>query len=372
MLDVTYQAMEMMTAMMGAAQGASNQSSGGQTKAEGKSDFDSMIEQKQQEAKGQQTKKTETDAAKEKAEPAVKDEMIPDEQYSAVMAMMFQVQPEIRYVDISLDTVEAPKPELVPDAVLPEAELPVSSVVQDAAPQIVTEQASEQTAELPVEEAVAPVEIAPEQTHNSELQQETGNSAPQEGQVREDGPVRVQRADTSEPEDVSREVPVFENVTAAPVKVAPPQAEPIELEAPDAAEELADRIEDLFTDEGIDSRVEFTLTPESLGKITVQITHGQDGSLHVLLSASTERAAALLERHTSGLQNLLTANGRTQTQVEVRGNEESQRQFFNPNGENNQGRQQQQGQQRRSQPEHQTQDFVQQLRLGLLGRDSDE
>ena len=363
MLDVTYQAMEMTAAMIGAAQGASNQSSGGQTKADGKSDFDSMIEQKQQEARGQQTQKTGTDAAKGKAEPAVKDEEIPDEQYAAAVAMMFQAQPEIRYMDVSPDTEEATTQELVPDVGLPAAELPVLSETQGAAAQIVTEQPAEQSAELPVEAAAMPAEIAPQQT-NSEPQQETGNSAPQEGQV------RAQREDGPAPENVRMEAPVFGNVSAAPVKVALPQGEPLELEAPNATVELVGRIEDLFAD-GVDSRVEFMLVPESLGKITVQITHGVDGALHVLLSASTERAAAMLERHAGSLQDLLTSNGRTQTQVEVRGNEESQRQFLNPNGENNQGRQQQ-GQQRRQQPEHRTQDFVQQLRLGLIGRDSDE
>ena len=364
MLDVTYQAMEMMTAMIGAAQGASNQSSGGQTKADGKSDFDSMIEQKQQEAKGQQTQKTETDAAKDKAEPAVKDEEIPDEQYAAAVAMMLQPQPEILYVDIAPDTEEATTQELVPEVGLPEVELPVQSEEQNAAAQIVTEQPAEQTVELPVEEAAVPVEIAPQQTQNG-TQQETENSAPQEGQI------RAQREDDPAPENVRMEAPLFGNVSAAPVKVATPQAEPLALEEPNAAEDLAGRIEDLLGD-GIDSRVEFTLVPESLGKITVQITHGVDGTLHVLLNVSTERAAAMLERHTGSLQDLLAANGRTQTHVEVRGNEESQRQFFNPNGENNQGRQQQQGQQRHQQHEHRTQDFVQQLRLGLLGRDSYE
>ena len=361
MLDVTYQAMEMMVAAMGAGQGASNQSSGGQNKADGKSGFDSMIEQKQQEAKGQQTQKTETDAAKDKADPAVKDEEIPDEQYAVVAAMMLQMQPVIEYADPTVDMTEAPGQAAVLDAVLPETELPVQDAVQDAAGQVVTEQ--------PVEEAAAPVEIAPQKTQ-SEARQGTGNSAPQEGQLREDGHLRVQREDDPAPENVRWEAPVFGNVSAAPVKVALPQTEPIEIEAPDAAEDLAGRIEDLL-DEEIDKSVEFTLVPESLGKITVQIAHGQDGTLHVLLSASTERAAAILERHTGSLQNLLTTNGRTQTHIEVRGNEESQRQFLNPNGENNQGRQQQ-GQQRRQQIEHRTQDFVQQLRLGLIGRDQDE
>ena len=362
MLDVTYQAMEMIVAAMGAGQGASNQSSGGQNKAEGKSDFDSMIEQKQQEAKGQQTQKTETDAAKDKAEPAVKDEEIPDEQYASAVAIMLPAQPEILYVDVSPDTEEATTQELVPDVGLPEAELPAPGAAQDAAAQIVTEQPAEQTAELPVEAAAVSAEIAPQQ--HDEPKQETGNSAPQEGQV------RTQRGDDPVPENVRMEAPVFGNVSAAPVKVALPQSEPLELEAPNAAEDLAGRIEDLLAD-GIDSRVEFTLVPESLGKITVEITRGVDGTLHVLLSASTERAAAMLERHTGSLQDLLATNGRTQTQVEVRGNEESQRQFLNPNGENSQGRQQQQ-RQPKQQHEHQTQDFVQQLRLGLIGRDSDE
>lgn len=379
MLDVTYQAMDQMVVTMGAAQGAANQS-GEQAKADGKSEFDSMVEQKQQEAKGQQARKTETDTETDKAEPAVKDETVPDGQYAMVAAMLLQLQPNIQYTDPASDVEETVEQVLTVDPVSPELKLPVQDAVRDAAVRDVTvqapeqteEQVVEQTAEIPVEEAAAPVEIAPQQTHNELPRQEAEHSAPQEGPVREEGPARVEREDAPVAENVRWDAPVFGNVDAAPVKVAPPQEEPLELAAPDAVENLAGRIEVLLADEEIDSRVEFTLVPESLGKITVEITHGQDGSLHVLLSASTDRAAAMLERHTGGLQNLLMSGGRTQTQVEVRASEESQRQFFNPNGEHDQGRQQQQRQPRRQHHEHQTQDFVQQLRLGLIGRESGE
>ena len=46
-----------------------------------------------------------------------------------------------------------------------------------------------------------------------------------------------------------------------------------------------------------DSRVEISLTPETLGNVRVEITRSQDGSLHVALSADTAQTRSLLEKH---------------------------------------------------------------------------
>ncbi len=160
---------------------------------------------------------------------------------------------------------------------------------------------------------------------------------------------------------------LFKDVEAAPVKVAEPQKEAIPLESKEGVEKLAKAV-----DEALplgDTKVELTLTPANLGKITVEITHSQDGALHVVLSASTHSAEKLLDQHSGNLQSLLAASGRDNVKVEVQNNQPAQQQpqFLNPDGQNQQQEQQErQQQQQRQFQKHETEDFIQQLRLGLF------
>ncbi|MEG1684136.1 MAG: flagellar hook-length control protein FliK, partial [Oscillospiraceae bacterium] len=98
-----------------------------------------------------------------------------------------------------------------------------------------------------------------------------------------------------------------------------------------------------------------------LGTVTIEMTHSQDGSLHVMLSTGSERAQGILERASAGLQSLLTNHTQTLVQVEVQRQQESQP------GNDQRGQQQQQQQPQRDSQQHrqQTQDFLQRLRLGL-------
>lgn len=162
---------------------------------------------------------------------------------------------------------------------------------------------------------------------------------------------------------------VFEDVRGTPIKVGEAQDAPLDTQASDLDVQLARRLEGAMQ-QG-DSRVAIQLTPENLGMVQVQITRSSDGSLSVLLSASGEKALSLLERHSAGLQSLLMTNAQAPVRIEVQPSHEgqqAQQQLLDQDGGSRQG--QQQG--RQENPRNQTtdpQDFIQQLRLGLVGRD---
>ena len=341
-MDVMYQVMDQMMRTIDLAQSASANRSADQKQSKDSGDFETMIRQKQQETRGQSSAK---DA--KKAPMQTTDDTVSDEQYVLAAALMLPVQPVIDYIEPRMDLAAAPIDVLHPETIL-EMELPQTvdlMQIDNTAGQeipILTEQAA---GNAPVQE-FAEV-IINHSTASEDLRPEIDMS-----------------------DDLPVETPVFGYMDATPVKVSEVVSQPLELESEDAAEELAVRIESLLTDENGTSHVELTLSPASLGKITVDITHSADGALRIALSASTTKALSLLERHTGGLQQLLGSDTRPSVQIEVRSNEETQRQFLNPNDSNGQERQQQQQhqqqQQNQRQEEPRTFDFMQQLRLGLV------
>ena len=74
--------------------------------------------------------------------------------------------------------------------------------------------------------------------------------------------------------------PLFQRETATPVKVADP--EPVYAEEPEAPQQLAAKLSQAL--ERGDSMVQLQLTPESLGKLTVEITRTAQGQLSVVLT----------------------------------------------------------------------------------------
>ena len=96
-----------------------------------------------------------------------------------------------------------------------------------------------------------------------------------------------------------------------------------------------------------ETRVELQLTPDHLGKITIELTQSSDGALHVSLFAENSQTKVMLERDMAGLQGLLNQNVRQDVQVEVSQQQE------------NRGQEQRQNRQ-------QGEDFLDQLRLGLI------
>ena len=115
-----------------------------------------------------------------------------------------------------------------------------------------------------------------------------------------------------------------------------------------------------------ESRVEISLSPRNLGSVTVEITRSGDGSLHVLFGASSEQTMNLLEKNSAGLRMLLADSNQAPVRIEVQNAKEQQSggQFLNPE-DGGQGRGQQQ-QRREERGGERSQDFIQQLRLGLI------
>lgn len=163
---------------------------------------------------------------------------------------------------------------------------------------------------------------------------------------------------------------LFQDVKAAPVKVG----EAYNAEQTDEAD-VVRQVENQIAQaiEQGDSTVTVRLNPENLGEVTVQVSMKTDGELLVAISARNDDTRALLERHSANLQELLSNRVRESVEVNVQRQQESQQnqnqqnqnQQHNYDGHN--GHAQDGQRERRRQREHtNSQDFMQQLRLGLI------
>ena len=379
-----------------APQTSANQNGKASKDAEG-SDFDSMVHQKRTAdtkagTRGTKDAKQEQSDGAPETEGTAAEEPVTSEQYAIAAAMMFQAQPDARYTMVVTGENEEILPQQAVEDVpgeLPETlevELPETPEAEPenlAGPETEVRSAA---ADAPRTEAVP----ARQETDVPELEARTAEEAPRQAEEapgaedaraedaprtnRAEGPVqRPARADAAETEDVQTDddgqtvqaAPLFARVDAPVVKVAE-ASHPIPLEAEDGVEQLGEELGGILVNSADANRIEVTLTPEHLGKLTIEISRGEDGALSVVLHASTERAANLLERGALSLQSMLAANARNNVQVEVRPAEESQQQFLNPNDQNGREQQQQQRQNGRRQERQSAQDFLQQLRLGLV------
>ena len=359
-------------------QSSASRPSSNQPKKDNGNDFDSMVRQKQQTKQGP-VKKTVNGKSQSEMENADTDNTpklkrsdveVTTEQYSNLAAMLYQLRPGIDGAVLSSNEAEEESTVKL---------YPMTSMLSTVKPDGM---ASKPTADI--QQVVAPIPTGISSGDIASYQQQLqGVQRPQSTAVEE-------MMDKSSSEDdplmgpalaaqVTEQTPVFENVVATPVKVAEPNRA-IPLENSDGIEQLSARLDSFIQTESGDRAVELTLTPENLGKIRVNITHTAEGALHVQLNASSERAVNLLQRGAGNLQNLLTNMSRPAVAVEVRGGQ-GEEQLFNPNQQSGQQQSQQQQQQQQQQSQQQqrqqeqqvkgqVQDFVQQLRLGLLDSDS--
>ena len=162
--------------------------------------------------------------------------------------------------------------------------------------------------------------------------------------------------------------PLFHDVKAAPIKVGEVDRAP-EAEEPDVAQQVDSGIAQAL--EKGESMVRIQLNPESLGSVTVELTANAEGAIRVVLTAHSGETRSLLERHAGELQGMLSS--RTQQTVEVnvqRQQESQQNQNHNYDGRNGHA-QDGEHRQRRQQEQPGSQDFIQQLRLGLIPADGE-
>lgn len=352
-------------------------------------EFRKLLDQKAQSAKTDSRTGEQAKAEKPEAAPAAKQEDAPPQEDAQTMAKRL-MQAGLIAVDPSSLCVLPAEPAAVmeqePQELLAEAAvmLPVAPEGEELVPAedpAQTAQAPEmQTADLPQAEleprteeaqpeefaqAVRTAEARPEERAEVRSVKEAVKPVEERPQEQEDG-AEVTEAEQAAPRQI------FRDVEAVPVKVGEaPAAE--ETEAPDVARQVLPQLAQAL--EKGESMVRVQLTPDSLGVVTVEISQSADGILRVALSAHSSETRSLLERHASDLQGLLAGRTQDSVQVEVQRQQESQQNqnqhpYDGHNGQDQSGRQQEQ-QQRRQGSGH-SQDFMQQLRLGLVPGQAEE
>ena len=230
----------------------------------------------------------------------------------------------------------------------------------------------------PVQQEIQPQEeVQPEE--EAQPQQAVEAAQPSQAEqteapVEQAAPVhaeKVEARDSEEPEveiTEAEQAPqqLFHDVKAAPVKVGEVYDAP-KTEQADVVKQIDNGLAQAL--EKGESYVRIQLNPESLGSVTVEIGQSADGILRVAISARSGETRNLLERHAADLQGLLNSRTQQTVQVEVERQQESQQgqnqhPYDGHNGQDQSGHQQEQQHQRR---EHTgSQDFFQQLRLGLI------
>lgn len=158
--------------------------------------------------------------------------------------------------------------------------------------------------------------------------------------------------------------PLFQQMEHTPLKVG--ETPTANVNSPNFERALAKPIQQALS-EGAQT-LEIKLTPAHLGTVTVSLTQNQDGTLHVLLQTMTDKATRLLSEHTGGLMHLLRTGSHPGVQIEVQQSEQGQQQGHEDQQSQGQRdpREQERRQQQQQERQHTSDNFLQQLRLGLL------
>jgi flagellar hook-length control protein FliK len=236
-------------------------------------------------------------------------------------------------------------------------------VVQQDLPDV-TDQQPQQTTEVEAVPVEDPVETVPVDTAPAQAKTDTQQESDLPTDKGEDDN-RFEVTDVS----AGGAQPVFQDVEPIMIKVGEAPATEETTQTSDVEQQLLQPLTDAL-DQG-ESKVQVQLSPASLGTVTLEVSQQKDGTLHVVLSADNTHTRALLQEHAENLQNLLGGQGQKNVQVEVARQENTQQQdaanYNNRNGHGQSGYQQEQ-QQRHTQS---SEDFLQQLRLGLIPLDGE-
>lgn len=172
--------------------------------------------------------------------------------------------------------------------------------------------------------------------------------------------------------DANLETPVFHEVRDIPVKVGDVSETEKPYETVDIQTQIGEKLTEAI--QNGDTKLSLQLEPETLGKVTIEMTWSKDGALHVAMHADNARTQDLLSRNTENLQSLLIRDTRQEVQVEVPRQEESQRQQFYDGRQGNGQQQESRQQGRHSSRENQNdnENFLHQLRLGLIPVDPED
>lgn len=329
---------------------------------------DSQNSQKTQDSKdSEKPQGTETDDSAGKTEEPAKDAGAA--QQSAAMQAAAGNLTYVQVLDIALVQESPNGLQLVSvQDVTQQAANPVNAanaaVKQPVAANGMAQQASAQQ-QLPEQQAAvqqSPVQQAETQAEPVEVQ--TVQAKPESQQAQAETFAQTAQDDSSDPDAqaavTTAQQPFFSDTENMPVKVG--NGDTIDTQQPDFDAKLTQNVEKALS-QG-EQRVEIRLNPENLGSVVVEMTRSQDGSLHVVLHTETESAARLLSEHSSTLGLMLQNNNQGEVRVEVRQPQQENQQWQHPDqdgGQNHGGQQREQQEHRQS-----TEDFLQQLRLGLF------
>ena len=226
---------------------------------------------------------------------------------------------------------------------------------------IQTEQAPQQSMAPVLETEPEAPQLQTVETAQTAPQTETGKADSGESRGSELPMEELHAESRTEQADVEPQ-PVFRDIKAVPVKVGEVyQAEPT-VENGVELKDLGDTLTQAI-DRG-ENRLELQLQPAELGRIRVEMRWSDEGALHVILHAESTRTQNLLEKDMAGLQTLLGRETQQEVKVELPRQQEAPRQSFD-DGRQNGGQQHHQQEQRQS-SRHSGQDFLHQLRLGLI------
>ena len=246
-------------------------------------------------------------------------------------------------------------------------------ILQDVQPEVqengtIVELTPLQTEQVPQQSMAPALETEPEapqlqavETAQTAPQTETGKTGSGESRGSELPMEELHAESRTEQADVEPQ-PVFRDIKAVPVKVGEVyQAEPT-VENGVELKDLGDTLTQAI-DRG-ENRLELQLQPAELGRIRVEMRWSDEGALHVILHAESTRTQNLLEKDMASLQTLLGRETQQEVKVELPREQEAPRQSFD-DGRQNGGQQHHQQEQRQS-SRHSGQDFLHQLRLGLI------
>lgn len=356
--------------------------------------FESVLREKHQESAGQTGRKEVQDSTSSPEDEPVKvDQEVSEEQYVLAAAMMMQPRPEI----VSVQPEQTAEEDMLTTEVLVETaaeQLPVADILPEAAQETVIQETDlapqagngHEETEVPVtQHETAEPKAVTEQPQDAEQPQDSERTetfqpiqardtsekpqAKEQPEAKLDARPQTRTAERPE-EDLEDSIetsgvwsePVFGQLDAAPVKVAAPER-PVNMQAPDATEQLAERLTDA-AENGLE-QIQIRLAPEGLGEVNVTISRTENGALSIVLRAADPKAVNLLMQHTNDLQHNMANAVRGEVQIEVREPQNSQQQqLLNPDGQQNREQREQQ-RQRQERQKQENDEFLQKLRLGL-------
>lgn len=324
-----------------------------------KESFQKQMEQ----ASGKTETKAETAVQDQPQEgPVVMEDPQELEKQMALAAMAVMQNPVVPVEQVTAP-VETAVTEAAPVEIAAEtAETPVMDVpVTAEAAETVSQEGAEETVERLPQEQTKPVETEVQTAEDTAGETEVKVTAAGTGETRQE----TDAQDT--PEENMAETPVFQEVRDIPVKVGEPAAAEEIRETP-VEDQIAPKLAEALN--AGDTRVEIQLTPENLGRVTVEVTLREDGTLRVALHAENSQTRGLLERGADNLAAILGRDTRQEVQVEVPRQQESQQQNFYDGQQGREHRERGQQQEHR-QERRDGEDFLHQLRLGLVPGDGE-